>query len=464
MEFKPTQRQYDGFWNEWDLNYEFDPSVPDVVGGDYDDDDNLLYTDGEVPANQRRDEPSVDTESMGRRLTGCDLESLQPIDFSSGSLEDVLWLYHGIHPPVAQSSQPELTAVEVQKVRKCKTALCSQNAARDADDRIAEKDLAVLVDGLVARGTSQQLPSGWVDLNPSCPKYVGSRLNGSAFKVVKVVLAGRDECVYSITDGQEKDYELVVERASTVMMALCQRSAHTLDALAEYLCTWGMRLSTCKRLRSGQAGSRTIVRATERIPYRLKGFQLNMEDYQSYVGRRRQLFRSGEVVRAALKHGGVIWRLALEETEESYVTSGPTSRVTEVGDYHRTADSDELWDEKLTEDQIDMICGAYKVEREEGQGKKGERNDGRGRLTEHVSWFPKDASWRGCGMDVGFWSSDAETWYQRRVVRYLGGEFKCENQTEWKRSLKLWRDAPKTSAALEKASEEFLDRHVLRRT
>ncbi|PBK83280.1 hypothetical protein ARMGADRAFT_945059 [Armillaria gallica] len=188
-----------------------------------------------------------------------------------------------------------------------------------------------------------------------------------------------------------------------------------------------------------------------------------MEDYQSYVGRRRQLFRSGEVVRAALKHGGVIWRLALEETDESYVTSGPTSRVTEVGDYRRTADGDELWDEKLTEDQIDVICGVYKVEREEGQGKKGGRDDGRGRLTEHVSWFPKNASWRGCGMDVGFWSSDAETWYQRRVARYLGGDFKCENQTEWKRSLKLWRDAPKTSAALEKASQEFLDRHVLRR-
>ncbi len=39
-------------------------------------------------------------------------------------------------------------------------------------------------------------------------------------------------------------------------------------------------------------------------------------------------------------------------------------------------------------------------------------------------------------MDIGFWSSDAETWYQQHVARYLGGEFKCENQTEWKRSAK----------------------------
>ncbi len=152
----------------------------------------------------------------------------------------------------------------------------------------------------------------------------------------------------------------------------------------------------------------------------------------------------------------VIWpkSTAWLEMEESYMTSGPTSRVTEVGDYCQTANGDELWDEKLTEDQIDVICSVYKVEREEGQGKKGERNDGWGRLTEHVLWFPKDASWWGCGMDVSFWSSDAETWY-------LGGEFKCKNQTEWKRLLKLWQDAPKMSAALEKASEEFLDRHIM---
>ncbi len=180
----------------------------------------------------------------------------------------------------------------------------------------------MLVDGLVARGTSQRLLSGWVDLNPSCPKYVGSRLNGSAFKVVKVVLAGRDERVYSITDGQEKDYELVVERASTVMMALHQQSAHTLDVLAEYLCTWGIRLSTCKRLRSGQAGPRTIVRATERHSIQAEGIPAEHGRLPELCGKAAPVIpQVGKWCERPLKHGEVIWRLALEETEESYVTS-----------------------------------------------------------------------------------------------------------------------------------------------
>ncbi|KAK0482301.1 hypothetical protein IW261DRAFT_1333449 [Armillaria novae-zelandiae] len=181
-----------------------------------------------------------------------------------------------------------------------------------------------------------------------------------------------------------------------------------------------------------------------------------MEDYSSYVGRRRQLFKTNEILRAALKHGGLIWRLAIEEAPEDYVTTGPGNRVTQIGGFLRMAEGDELWDKMLTEDQIDVICGVYKVERE-GDGRKKGFGDHRQLLTEHLSWFPKDASWRGSGLNVGFWSADCEYWYHRRVERYLGSDFKCETQTEWKRSLKLWRDAPKVSRCLEHLSHSVLE-------
>ncbi|KAK0429752.1 hypothetical protein EV421DRAFT_1914109 [Armillaria borealis] len=184
------------------------------------------------------------------------------------------------------------------------------------------------------------------------------------------------------------------------------------------------------------------LRATERIPYRAKGFQLGIDDYMGYVGRRKPLPRSNEVLRAALKHGG------------------PSSIV---GDFYRTEDGDELWDEMLTDDQMIVICGVYKIERVEDVGRSRIGGDSRGRLTEHASWFPKDASWRGSGLDGGFWSPDAESWYQCQVAKYLGGEFKCENQTEWKKSLKLWQEAPKATDTLEKLSRRFFERHVLHR-
>ncbi|KAK0468950.1 hypothetical protein IW261DRAFT_1296088, partial [Armillaria novae-zelandiae] len=80
------------------------------------------------------------------------------------------------------------------------------------------------------------------------------------------------------------------------------------------------------------------------------------------------------------------------------------------------------WDEMLTDDQIDIICGVYKKS----------QTDRRVQLTEDVSWFPKPSVWKGCGLDVGFWSADAESWYQHRIARYIGGDFKCENQTQWR--------------------------------
>ncbi|KAK0183654.1 hypothetical protein F5146DRAFT_941907 [Armillaria mellea] len=110
---------------------------------------------------------------------------------------------------------------------------------------------------------------------------------------------------------------------------------------------------------------------------------------------------------------------------------------------------------------MDVICRVYKVERAEDVRKPAKKGDSRGRLTEHVSWFPKDASWRGSGLDVGFWSADAESWYQRRVAKYLDGDFKCANQTDWKKSLKLWREAPKVADTLERLSRAFVEQHVL---
>ncbi|PBL01904.1 hypothetical protein ARMGADRAFT_1071418 [Armillaria gallica] len=181
----------------------------------------------------------------------------------------------------------------------------------------------------------------------------------------------------------------------------------------------------------------------------------------SYVGRRKQLFQSNEVLRAALKHGGVPWCLVMEEGPEDFVTSGPSSRVMEVGGFYKTEGGDELWNEMLTDDQIDMICRVYKVERAEDAAKSEKGGDSHGRLTEHVSWFPKDASWKGSGLDIGFWSTDTKSWYQHQVAKYLGGEFKCENQIKWKKSLKLWREAPKVTDTLEQLLHTFLEWHVL---
>ncbi|SJL04698.1 uncharacterized protein ARMOST_08068 [Armillaria ostoyae] len=465
MQYMDTQRRYDLFRHEWDLNEELDPTAS--VESEERDDDKFYFVLDQGPRILGQESENLPPEDgvpqdLGHCILAQESVNLQPEKLSTATLEGVLYRIHGLQLPVSQPSETPLTHVETQKALQCKSSLSCQNTARDDYEPTSERQLSALQNGLVSRGTvPHSFPAEWSDLEPSSPNYL-ARLRNKRLTVSRVRVTNQKEDIYRISDGQESEYELIVGRATAVLVCLRQVKRITLDEVAEHLCTWGIKFSTCRRVRHEDWAPRTTLRASERIPYRVKGFQLTRDDYMSYVGRRKQLFRNNKVLQAALKHGGVPWQLAMEEAPEDFVTSGPSSRVMEVGGCYKTEDGDDLWDEMLTDDQMEVICRVYKVERAEDAGKSDKRGDSRSQLTEHVSWFPKDASWRGSGLDVGFWSADAKSWYQRRVAKYLGGEFKCENQTEWKKSLKLWREAPKVTDTLEQLSHAFLERHLLR--
>ncbi len=128
--------------------------------------------------------------------------------------------------------------------------------------------------------------------------------------------------------------------------------------------------------------------------------------------------------------------------------SGPGEHVFEEGISHflqsksSQKDCTCIWAEELQEDQIDIICGTYKVYNHSSRCIS---------MTQDVSWFPKGASFKNSGLDVGFWSADAEHWYLRRVEMYHNGsaQGRCQNQMEWRRSIRLWNAATKTSQGLE---------------
>ncbi|KAK0502399.1 hypothetical protein EDD18DRAFT_1346981 [Armillaria luteobubalina] len=513
MEFHDTQQCYNGFHNEWDLNREFDPTVRDFSDdeGGYEYDDLPLFEPycnsrlissvddghvaegegGDAAAGQIGDAPQgqsahaaggdmlqgqsadiskgqsadvaqareeLDWGEMGHRLAGGGI-SVIPEDIRQLSLETVLQWYHGIHFP--RSPDSSLTALEKQKAAKCLRVISCQNVERIPSERANNKMLVECLEGFLSRRTSPHLPVEWTDFHPSSPDFVPKKLI-PGFKVTKIILGHSDKFLYSITHDKETDYELVLEQATTVLLGLQQKGVTTLDEMTMALCCWGVRLSTCKQIGGHSQPVRTFLRAAERIPYQMKGFKPNMDNLQSYVCRRCELFRSTEVPRAALKHGRLIWQLAHDvegSHSEELVVTGPSVRVTEIGDIHHTAEGDELWDEKLTDDQIDIICSIYKVEWDEDKGqiqKKSHANH-RVQLTEDVSWFPKPMAWKGCGLDVSFWSADMESWYQHRIAKYIGGDFNCENQTQWRKSLKLCHDAPKVADALKAVSCGFLD-------
>ncbi|KAK0482036.1 hypothetical protein EDD18DRAFT_1433553 [Armillaria luteobubalina] len=341
MEYRDSQRRYDAFHNEWDLNSDFDPTAR-FETEDEEEEEEDYFRVGAAPeamepsATVPHSHQPVEKEGLGLRLVRQEESKLRPEKLGTATLEKILTMVHGIFIPPSETDGASMSAVETQKVERCKSSLSGKTAERDAYNAIPNKQLSVLYDGLLSRGNvPHRFPVEWSDLDPSSPQYLLNAYNKS-FKISKIRMAEGMEAVYAISDDKETDYELILP---------------------------------CSIFAPGDPTA-DLQTAVECIPYCMKGSKLDMEDYSSYVGRRHQLFKNNEILRAALKHGGLIWRLAIEEAPEDYVTTGPGSRVTQVGGFLRTAEGDELWDEMLTEDQIDVICGVYKVEREGDDRKK----------------------------------------------------------------------------------------------
>ncbi|PFH52201.1 hypothetical protein AMATHDRAFT_140710 [Amanita thiersii Skay4041] len=80
-------------------------------------------------------------------------------------------------------------------------------------------------------------------------------------------------------------------------------------------------------------------------------------------------------------------------------------------------------DDDLSDEQLGVISGLYHV------------NTGRPNQFIDFSWWPKHSTWRECGLDVGYWSSACEAWFQQRLKAIKGGYAQPNTATEWRKAL-----------------------------
>ncbi|KAG2053383.1 hypothetical protein BDR06DRAFT_886092 [Suillus hirtellus] len=59
------------------------------------------------------------------------------------------------------------------------------------------------------------------------------------------------------------------------------------------------------------------------------------------------------------------------------------------------------FDDELSEEEIDFMCGMCLC-----------LNNLDDRNVEIVSWWPRPQAWAASGLNVGFWSSRCESWFQ----------------------------------------------------
>ena len=98
------------------------------------------------------------------------------------------------------------------------------------------------------------------------------------------------------------------------------------------------------------------------LGWRPKEHAPTTEDYGEYPATLDRLF-SRPYARAALLEGGLVWRIALLYLSDSVleVTRGPSFDTSSLGRYWKLVGNSTLYDDKLSNAEINVICGVYEI-------------------------------------------------------------------------------------------------------
>ncbi|THH18914.1 hypothetical protein EW146_g2136 [Bondarzewia mesenterica] len=125
---------------------------------------------------------------------------------------------------------------------------------------------------------------------------------------------------------------------------------------------------------------------------------------------------------------------------------GPSDCVFETGDIMASGPRDQaLWDDALSEDELDLICGVYQVYTE--------RED----QVSHSSWWPKHSTWQDSGLDCGYWSPFCEVWFKNHFEDIMRGTNTIKTASQWANSLRYYK---KPTAALVSANRAFAAKYL----
>ncbi|KAJ7668573.1 hypothetical protein DFH06DRAFT_982656 [Mycena polygramma] len=186
-----------------------------------------------------------------------------------------------------------------------------------------------------------------------------------------------------------------------------------------------------------------------RLGFRPSGYRPTAVDHAAYQQRLDAYLHSSRG-RAALCAGGVIGRLAREIVPDALVVIGPSDEVFDTGvrlwdGQGQTA----YWDDSLTADEIDLICGVYVVATVNSADEDGVQK-------KELSWWPKPGAFSQSGLNIGWWSPDCERWFRKRCKEIKRMQAELFTQSEWKHKIRYIQKSRQVAAANEKIAAEYL--------
>lgn len=340
--YSASQRRYDPFWNEWDCCEEFGPGDQEY------DDDEGFPVHPQIDADRTHDPP---IRSDIRSPSPPPIVEHQP-DWEgtpdASEVLHVLFMYYGFIPPLTISDQTE------QVEPDARTTFFRITGLPTVTESVFATGLGKVVNDFILNLSDKKKPdeSLW-DLRK------GNR-DALAFKS-RTSQIHRLPCGILFFDFGQKatvPWKIAVSQPA-IALYICRldRRYDEVD-IARDLLQEGIPFHTLLPLRGVP---RSVLPHDPTVPIRLSGYRFTTRDYNAYLHQRAAIL-SGPGGRAALLQGGILWRLAVQETSFDSVIQGPSSSVL----IHRSGiayedpqSGNRFWDDGLSENQVLLLCGAY---------------------------------------------------------------------------------------------------------
>ncbi|KAF8832042.1 hypothetical protein HHX47_DHR1001031 [Lentinula edodes] len=411
--YGPSQRRYDSVADEWEVCTDLDPdggSDSDSFGDDSDD-DFFISTHSQSNVEAGHDVgPASSYAYVARlhpRLHPTQNSPAVPITFSE-TIEDIAHHRFGF---LKRPNQDRREVVVLPRLWKKVLGLlgCGRPPVPDGPDDHIKLQIINLVMQLLDA----------VDLRHAPQEYDLAIRNGLMkpqipFEVDVLTSYHGHHFLIQAQDATDNEPYLIALRSAATVLEIARRTwgPGTVDII-RCLIEEGLPFNTLMasyppRLCKVIPRHRPAV-----LGFRPAGFRPNLQDYRAYEVVRDEFLRSARG-RAALLGGGIVARLARDVVNKDDVYDGPTVHALQEGEHAlcvwEVGRGRAFWDDQLTTEEIDLICGTYEV----ATGiisKEGVQQ------TAIRSWWPRPNSWKTCGLNCGFWSKDAEDWLQKRLTK-----------------------------------------------
>ncbi|KAK0230328.1 hypothetical protein IW262DRAFT_1453227 [Armillaria fumosa] len=452
--FGAKQRRYDSFRNEWDLCEELDPQdepthiyMSDDDDSDYDGEDHYFPLDDDNDEVPDHDEGLYSSSADLERVHGIELiHQTEPEDFSApverpqDTLDDVVYCRFGFTAPIVAVPKPS-TVPEMHHVRKFVGVLQDTGVSHTTREAMTN-----FFGYLLQAGNILDIPRELYDLR----QHDADVHSPAAIRIQKKVLNGR---LYYILSDRQADtspaFTILLTSAASVVEMVRRGWGPKMIDVAKKLIERGISFQAAVQDSRQQLETSFVAPCYSLLGCRPTDYKPDRLEFATYQALCKGFLRS-QRGRAALLAGGILGCITQDFISNDEVYLGPSADVLKSGIYF-VADGEStpvFWDDALTDDEIDLLCGIYKVE-------TGHRN---GSEPQHsfVLWFPKPAAWETSGLNIGFWSSDCELWYQGHLNEINSPDPVLWTTNQWRHSLWFLKQSQKVAQVNERLAAEYL--------